>query len=217
MKKTVIWIGAIFIGLLIIGRITAKDIEEPEDKSLIAFKQGEEKYKIGDVVTIGDLEYKVEELSQALVLKNKNIRENLPKNFNQNLSEKQYEELSEFFSTEANKPGKLVGEDEVFLIAKIKVTNISTEHRKNVYPSMFKLVESDGTVYDADIPGVFCMEGNYDLFLSDIDPKASKTGYVVFIITNIESSYALKVSGGQFSSREELIYFTNEKILEYSN
>ena len=78
-----------------------------------------------------------------------------------------------------------------FLAVKVTVTNLDKESTI-IDPSMFQLIEADGTVYD--------LLTTLELDMANrINPKLSKTGYIIFDVPSLESDYSLKVSSGFLS------------------
>lgn len=191
MKNVLKWVGIAFVVLILIGVVTGKDDETKKTNTandqatttVTASESSDEvtesdkkDYKIGDVVKVGNLEYTVNEVSNAKQVGN------------------------EFLNEKASG---------VFLLVNITVKNNDKE-AKTIDTSMFTLVESDGTQYDANATAAAYIEGNDDFFLANVNPKLSKTGYVIFDVPTVDSSYALKASGGFLSSDEELINLKSE-------
>lgn len=97
-------------------------------------------------------------------------------------------------------------DNNAFLAIKVTVANLDKEST-TIDSSMFKLIESDGTVYDV------YTTSELDI-VNRINPKLSKTGYIIFDVPSLESEYSLKVSSGFLSMgcfpiEEKLILLIN--------
>lgn len=97
-----------------------------------------------------------------------------------------------------------------FLIIKVKVTNNDKEGRI-MDTNMFKLVEADGTTYDAHSMATMQKNNNAGFFLENVNPKLTAEGYVVFDVAKADASnFKLQVSAGFGSATEELISLTEK-------
>ncbi|EOD00199.1 DUF4352 domain-containing protein [Caldisalinibacter kiritimatiensis] len=195
MKKILKWIGIVFVGLIIIGAIAGGG-EEGSDNNTSSNESTTQEASSESTTETKTAEEPVTEEYFKIgdVVKVGNLEYTV----NEVL---QADKLgNEYLNEEANG---------VFLILNVTVTNRDKEGR-TIDSAMFKLIESDGTEYDSNGSAAIYIEGNDDFFLAQVNPKLSKTGYIVFDVPTVDSSYALKVTGGFWSSEEELIYLTNE-------
>lgn len=97
-------------------------------------------------------------------------------------------------------------DNNTFLAIKVTVTNLDKESM-TINSSMFQLIEADGTVYD------LLTTSELDI-VNRINPKLSKTGYLIFDVPSLESEYSLKISSGFLSMgcfpiEEKFICLTN--------
>lgn len=66
--------------------------------------------------------------------------------------------------------------------------------------SFFKLLESDGTVYETDSDSIMYIDSEKSLFLEAINPKLSKDGEVLFAIPTSAIDLTLQVQTGYFGT-----------------
>lgn len=91
-----------------------------------------------------------------------------------------------------------------WMIVTVTVKNESKE-AVTMNTSFFKLIESDGTVYETDSDSLLYLDAEDSFFLEDINPKLEKTGKVLFAIPEGVTDLQLQVQTGAWGTQTGLI------------
>jgi len=91
-----------------------------------------------------------------------------------------------------------------WMVVTVTVKNESKE-AVTIDSSFFKLLESDGTVYETDSDGLMYLDTNDNFFLEKINPKLEKQGKVLFAIPDGVTDLQLQVQTGAFGMEKGII------------
>jgi len=91
-----------------------------------------------------------------------------------------------------------------WMVVTVTVKNESKE-AVTIDSSFFKLLESDGTVYETDSDGLMYLEPEDNFFLEKINPKLEKQGKVLFAIPEGVTGLQLQVQTGLFGTEKGVI------------
>lgn len=180
MKNVLKWVSVLLLSIMIVGIFISgnhrKDAPTPyqTDETMATTKANdpeEKEHRIGDIVKVNNLAYRVNQVESA-----KQIGSGV-------ISEKA---------------------DGYFLMVNLTVTNQGKEPQ-TIDSSMFTLIEDDGTRYAANGAVAMFIKGNNNFFLEKLNPKLSKTGYVVFDVPTVKVEYSLRVTGGLQSNESAVI------------
>jgi hypothetical protein len=94
-----------------------------------------------------------------------------------------------------------------WMVVTVTVKNESQE-AVTVDSSFFKLLESDGTVYETDSDGLMYLDTNDSFFLEKINPKLEKQGKVLFAVPEGVTDLQLQVQTGAFGMETGTISLT---------
>lgn len=96
-----------------------------------------------------------------------------------------------------------------WLVVNVNVANNSKE-AVTIDSSYFKLLESDGTVYETDSDSIMYIDSEKSLFLEEINPKLSKDGQLLFAIpVSVDTNaLTLQVQTGYFGTETGEISLT---------
>ncbi|MCR8939811.1 DUF4352 domain-containing protein [Brevibacillus laterosporus] len=92
-----------------------------------------------------------------------------------------------------------------YILIDLEVKNLDKEARM-IDSSMFKLVDSDGTTYDPDPEANLYVNQQNNFFLSNVNPKLSAKGKVVFDMPADAKELKLEVASGvAFAAKETVL------------